>query len=204
MVKAGQYHVVYALPRSDEVYLPSDPVRVEVFGEETADVLRAWLTRASPTQRIRIAEGLLQLGDRSGIPVVMKLLEDPDGIYSSSPIYRFLWRHGGEEGERRLLAFLDRCEDQDAAWRIIECVQEAPRASLLLERLLGDRRETNQDFSGWCERPRVCDIAAQWLSGYTDGAMTFPREGTVAQRDAAVATVLKTLRETPRRFSVLK
>lgn len=204
MVKAGQYDVAYAMPRSDEVYLPSDPVRVEVFGEETADVLRVWLTRASPTQRIEIAERLLLLGDRAGVAVVLKLLDAPEGIHGPARIYRFLWKHGGVDAETRLLEVLSCCWNQASAQAIIEEVPRAPRAIALLERLLQDRRETWADISGWCERPRVCDITAGLLSGYTDGAMTFPDDGTVAQRDAAVATVLKTLRESPHRFSVLK
>jgi hypothetical protein len=204
MVKAGHYDVVHTVPGADEIYLPSEPVRIEVCGEESAGALRAWLHRASPTQRIEVAERLLGFGDRSGVTVVLRLLDSPEGLYSHSPLYRFLWKHGGEAGEKRLIARLHRCPNQDGAWRIIESVYRSPRAPVLLERLLRDRRETSRDISGWCERPRICDITASWLAGYTDGAMKFPRGGTAKERETAVTTVRNALREDPRRFSVLR
>lgn len=203
MVKAGAYEIGFALRRADDVYLPSDPVPIEVFGEEDAAALRAWLPRASPTQRIQIAERLFHLGDRSGVPLVLRLLEAPEGIHGPAPIYRFLWQYGCEEAEKRLLALVARSGNQASAEAFIEGVDRAPRAVAVLDRLLHDRRETFGDISGWCERPRICDITASWLVGYTAGAMTFPNAGTEAERDVAVAAVLKTLHESPQSFSVL-
>jgi hypothetical protein len=203
IVKAGSYDVVFTLPRADEVYLSSDPVRIEIQGEETLASLRAWLPRASPTERIRIAERLLALGDDRGVAVVLGLLDAPEGIHSHAPIYRFLWAHGGEEVERRLLESAAHAGNQASAGAILEEVHRSPRAIALLDRLLDDRRETWGDISGWCERPRICDITAAWLTGYAVDAMPFPHNGTASERDAAVASVRKTLREDPQRFSVL-
>jgi hypothetical protein len=210
MAEPGTYDVVFTLPAGDRPFAPqSDPVQVTVLpardaAEERA-ALRAWVTRASPSQRIRLAERLLALGDDSGVDEVLRLFghRAESGIVSYGPLYRFMWEHGGARGESAMLRELAQTTGQDPALRFIEDVPLSPRAVALLEGFLADGRETGRDIAGWCPRPRICDLTADWLSGYTDGKLVFPKSGSVAERDAAVANVLKALREKPTLFSVL-
>ena len=142
--------------------------------------------------------------DESSPHTVIHLLTSNTKMYSHYHVYEFLWAHGGERGEKLLLDRLNRQGRQDGIGRIIMNVYRSPRALDHLRTWLADRRETAKDFSGWCERPRVCDITAGWLMGYTKGAMKFPNGGTIEERDKAVAAVKKQLRDDPMRFEVLR
>lgn len=248
MMRPGRYdvmHIIQADPAEAhalgvegelDFYYQSDPVPVEVEAAPDAEAeheaLRAWLPRASASQCIRIADRLLALGDRSGVAEVLRRYKSPDCyIYGPGYFYRFLWQHGGAEGEKLLMAELNRgvrdgfapppgrkpsgtgvgeafvpagrVLSQGHAEAIIQCVFHSPRAVPLFEGFLQDKRETRNDFSGWCERPRICDVTASLLAGYTKGAMKFPQHGSVKERDAAVAEVLAVLRTDPTRFSPL-
>ena len=206
MARPGRYQVIYAVPGPDEWNYQSPPVEIEVVEpkDEAAELaaLRVWLTRAAPEQRVPIAERMIALGDDSGVAEVVRLMDLPR-FYGPASIYRFLWKYGGEKVEKRILARLGRAGIQDQALAIVEEIQLSPRAVPLLESLLADRRETGQSTSGWCERPRIADIVAAWLAGYTKD-VRFPKNGTVEERDAAVARVLAVLKEDPKHFSVLR
>ena len=114
-----------------------------------------------------------------------------------------MWKHAGERGERLLMDLLKRRIRQGGALGIIEEVYRSDRAIALLQIMLADRRETARDFSGWCERPRICDVTASWLCGYTDRTMTFPKAGSTQERDRAVAAVIAQLEKDPTLFEVL-
>ncbi|MHC4470020.1 MAG: hypothetical protein ACYS99_03560 [Planctomycetota bacterium] len=206
MAKPGRYQAVYALPGPDEWNYQSPPADVEVLAppDKAAELeaLRAWLTRAALEQRVEIAERMIGLGDDSGVAEVVRLLDAPR-FYGPSRIYRFLWKYGGKAVEKLLLERLARCGEQAAALTIIEEIHRSPRAVAMLEDLLADRRKTRASFSGWCDRPRICDIAAAWLAGYVQ-ELGFPVAGTEEERDATVGRVLRALRDDPTRFSVLR
>ena len=208
MGKPGVYDVVAVMGATSGVPNISNMARVTIqlpknLQEETA-ALKAWLPRAEPMQRIEIAGKLAERGDDSGVAAVMKLLQSKTRLYSNSPAYRLLWKHGGEQGEKLLMWRLEQVQDQQSVLRIMEDVGLSPRKLEYVTRWLADQRPTFRRVSGWCERPRVCDIAASWLMGYTNGAMRFPSNGTVFARDFAVAKVVAQLDENPAYFSVLK
>ena len=209
MAKPGEYDAVIVLGVISDRPVLSNAVRVSVRkpkdkNEETAALLK-WLTRAEPMQRIRIAERLLERGDRSGIDTVLAMLsgKSANKLYSASPAYAFVWKHAGERGEHLLMDLLKRQTRQSGALSIIEEVYRSDRAIALLQTMLADRRETARDFSGWCERPRICDVTASWLCGYTDHIMKFPKVGSTQERDRAVATVIVELEKDPAHFEVL-
>ena len=192
--------------RSDRSVL-SSPVSVTVRApadvmEETA-ALRAWLHAAAPQHQVRMAEQLVARGDRSGVGVVIGLLEANTPIYGTSAAYRFVWQHGGPHGERLLMERLKRVGNQASARSLIEPVHLSPRRTALLHRLLADERAVFSDISGWCDQPRICDITASWLCGYTNGARRFPKTGTQQARDRAVQVIRSALDDNPAQFSIL-
>ena len=92
---------------------------------------------------------------------------------------------------------------QDRAARMMESIHMAKnRVPLLLELLACDHR-TLRDISGWVDNPRICDISAAWLTGYTEGRMKFPENGSLEVRDEAVAAVRSALEKNPATFHVL-
>jgi hypothetical protein len=206
MARPGRYRAVYVLPGPDEWSFQSRLVDVEVAPPADAagelDALRAWLPRAAREQRVRIAERMIELGDDSGVTEIVRLLDGPEFV-SFSRVYNFLWRHGGIAAEDRLLERLARAEHQAPALTLVEGIYRSPRAIPMFEALLADRRETYRSFSGWCDRPRVCDIAAAWLAGHAK-ELRFPVGGTVEERSEAVARVRRALREDPTSFSVFR
>jgi len=203
----GVYDVVaHFVTKADRLVI-SNKVRISIrlpksLDDETA-ALRSWLPRAEPMERVRIAERLIERGDTRGVDVVIRLLTEQTKLYSHFSAYRFLWRHGGKRGEGLLLILLARQTRQDAAFRIMESVYRSARRLEHFHAWLADKRETARDFSGWCERPRICDITASWLCGYTEGAMKFPNGGSVEQRDRAVAAVITQIKKDPSRFEIL-
>lgn len=86
---------------------------------------------------------------------------------------------------------------------VMEGVASSPRRLEVLRAWLSDKRETFGDISGWCDRPRICDIAARWLCGYTKGAMTFPQAGSLEARDRMGAAVRAQLEQDPAHFTIL-
>jgi len=208
MGKPGVYDVVALLGATSGVPNLSNMARVTIrppknFEEETA-ALQAWLPRAEPMQRIKIAGRLAERGDESGVAVVIALMKSQTKLYSNSSAYRFLWRYGGEPGEQVLTRLLAKATNQESALRIMEEVSLSPRRLEHLHRWLADLRETRRFVSGWCDRPRICDVCASWLMGYTSGKMEFPRGGTVGERNAAVAKVIAQLNENAAYFTVLE
>ena len=188
----SKIHTVTILPPADEA--------------EQLRALRSWLDRAAPQHRSEIAIRLLAKGDARGRDVVLKSLSagkyaDPNAVTPS--IYRFLWKHGGKAGETALLERIAKQTKQDSAARTIELVYLSPNRVELLSKLLDDRHPTRRDISGWVERPRVCDITAAWLAGYTKGKLRFPQASTEQQRDAAVRRVREQLAQRPEFFFVL-
>ena len=63
---------------------------------------------------------------------------------------------------------------------------------------LANRKPTQRNYSGWCKEPRIADIAAAWMLGYTE--RRFPQAGDEKERDAAIAMVLAMLEKDPKVF----
>ncbi len=210
MARPGNYQLVYCLSISNALGSQSEFADIVVSAPkndaERKRNLRKWLTSATVGQRVQIAEQLLALGDDSGKTEILRML-NADGYskprYCDSEAFRFAWKHCGEEGLTAMMSLIRRQRNQDYALRMIENVYLSPERVELLKQLLACTHQTRRDISGWVDEPRVCDIAAAWLMGYTEGKMRFPRSGTEAQRDEAVAIVLKQLEQKPDFFHVL-
>ena len=93
---------------------------------------------------------------------------------------------------------------QDKVGRMLPGIRHSPRKVDLLLRLLANKQETMRDISGWVDSPRICDVTAGWLAGYTDGKMVFPESGTLLERDDAVKAVVQSLKADPNAFRVLR
>ena len=53
------------------------------------------------------------------------------------------------------------------------------------------------------EQPRICDITAALMMGYSEGKMKFPEAGSLDERNQAVDTVKVALKQTPEMFPIL-
>lgn len=212
MAQPGTYQLLYVLTLGGRVQcVHSNVVEVTVLpaanAAEKQRALKHWLHRASPGQRVDIASRLVAHGDNSAKREVLSLLRPRDHSqppYLSSNAYAFAWQHGGEEGEAAMLDLIRTQERQDRVLRMVEQLQKSPNRVAVLLELLNSRQETNRDIAGWVDRPRVCDIVASWLAGYTHYRIKFPRDGSEQQRDMVVEQVRRQLRERPEFFDVLK
>lgn len=212
MAEPGTYQLLYVLTLgAGDQRLHSNVVEVEVLPAATAAekqrALKHWLHRASTGQRVDIASRLVADGDNSAKREVLSLLRPRDHSqppYLSSNAYAFAWKHGGEEGEAAMLDLIRAQKRQDRVIRMVEQVQKSPNRVAVLLELLDSKQETYRDIAGWVDHPRVCDIVASWLAGYTHNRIKFPRDGSEQQRDTVVEQVRRQLRESPEFFDVLK
>lgn len=211
MADPGDYQMVFILcVERAKLECQSEVVEVKVHkpeseAEEVAG-LKAWLRRATKGQRIEIAKRLLKHGEECGTEEVLRLLkagEYSKENYCNSAAFRFAWRHGGEKGKKIMLKLILGEKNQEHVLRMIEDIYLSPRRLDLLEKLLKCKKLTYRGISGWVDKPRVCDITAAWLCGYTDGKLVFPKKGPPAKRDNVVKQVLARLRDEPPFFEVL-
>ncbi|MFH1226406.1 MAG: hypothetical protein V1701_00705 [Planctomycetota bacterium] len=205
MANPGTYQLLYS-PSVGPRVLGSQSDIAEVIvrqpknEREWKKSLKMWLSIATVGQRIDIAEQLLNLGDSSGIKEVLRLLaaeEYSKPHYCKDSAFRFAWQYGGKEGEIRMLTLIKYPKSQDCVLRMIESVYLSPNRIELLQDLLTCVNSTQVD------EPRVCDITAAWLIGYTDGKMEFPKNGTEIEKDSTIASVVKILKNNPTFFRVL-
>ena len=118
--------------------------------------------------------------------------------------YGFAWKHCGEDGINAMLRLIGVQERQWAVLNMIMCCSECPDVDRVLRTLLAEQRSVWRSAQGWCEKPRVCDITADWLCGYTDGRLRFPKMGSVLERDEAVERVRLVLVRDRNTFSNLR
>lgn len=211
MADPGTYQLVYSLslgPRKLGSQSEIEQVTVGKAGNETEEqeALKKWLSIATVGQRIKIAGQLLRFGDTSGTEEVLRLLEANEYSkrhYCNGAAFRFAWQHGGKKGEVVMLGLIERQTKQDRVLRMIEGIHLSSNRIQLLQELLSCAQPTGRDMSGWIDGPRICDVTAAWLMGYTNGRMEFPGEGSRRERDEAVASVKKVLKQNPSFFHVL-
>jgi hypothetical protein len=211
MANPGTYQLLYSLSVGPHI-LGSQSDIIEVFvrqpkdKQDLAESLKRWLNIATVGQRINIAEQLISMGDSSGIKEVLRLLDageySIESRYCNDNAFRFAWKYGGKDGETVMLSLIKREKAQSYVLRMVENVYLSPNRIELLQQLLKCVSPIHGSFSGWTG-PRVCDVAAAWLMGYTDGKMKFPENGTKIERDNAVASVVKILKDNPTFFRVL-
>lgn len=211
MADPGTYQLLYSLSVGLTKLRSQSEIEQVTVGKagnktEEQESLKKWLSIATVGQRIKIAGQLLRFGDTSGTEEVLRLLkanEYSKAHYCNGAAFRFAWQHGGKKGEAVMLALIKRQTKQDYALRMIETIHLSPNRLQLLQELLTSTKSTHRDISGWIDEPRICDITAAWLMGYTKGKMKFPRKGSRGERDQAVASVKKTLKQNPSFFHVL-
>ncbi|MCF7956319.1 MAG: hypothetical protein K9M75_10990 [Phycisphaerae bacterium] len=211
MAEPGIYQLLYCLSVSEpKLYCQSAITQVTVKKAENKNqehkALKKWLGMATFSQRIRIAERLLGFGDNSGTEEILRhLKENQDSkrqSYNGATI-RFVWRHGGQKGQEVMISLIKRQTRQDSVWGMLEGIEMSPNRIQLLQDLLACSKPTRRDIAGWVDEPRICDITARWLAGYTNERVKFPINGSLQGRGQAVGAVQKTLKDDPESFNVL-
>ena len=212
MAEPGTYQVAYHLPllpaadgRSLTCLSEYRTVKVLPPAEGEDANLSYWLTHGNLEQRVALAEQLYDLRQYHYDANLLSLLESGDlplKGHTDTAAFRYAWHLGGRQGSELMLKLIDGEKRQTVLANMIAGVPLAPNRLDILARLLGDVTETIGDVAGWCERPRVCDLTAAWLAGYTDGRLEFPRNAPPNDRDAAVGAVKATLKDAPAFFSV--
>jgi len=209
MLDPSTYQIVFCVPGEQGLrYYQSEILEITILppanDQEYLQALRTWFNRASPGQRIEIAEKLIEKGDHGAKQSIIQSLESGIWPYDGAPTaFRLAWKYGGEKGGWAMMRSIDKQSKQDNVLRMIEQVFHSPKRILFLKVLLDNRKSLKRDTAGSVAEPRVCDITASWLCGYTNYKMTFPRNGSVQERDTAIAKVAERLKEDPTYFSVL-
>lgn len=211
MAKPGRYDLNYAVCQGAHIRdCFSAFVPVEVVAAAGADrvaLLKSWLKKASLEQRIEIAYELVKLGDPT---VAAEFLEQvKSGIYHERgrfyrSAFEFAIQHCGEPGERVVMTVINGTKFQERAVDFMRFLFKSKNRLPLLAHLIECRAALENNLQGWVEHPRICDIASDLLMSKATPKMAFPRLGTEAERDAAVARVQRALQETPQMFSGLK
>lgn len=210
MAKPGTYQLIYTLSFGAGMLGSQSEVARVTVGKagnkaEEQQSLKKWLGIADVGQRIELAAELLRFNDTSGTEELLRLLEANEYSkehYCNGHAFRFAWQHGGSKGEAVMLELIERQTKQDYALRMIEGIYLTPNRLQLVDELLACAKPTYRDISGWVDRPRICDITAAWLMGYTNGSMKFPEGASEDQRDQAVASVKRVLKQNPSVFNV--
>lgn len=210
MAEPGEYQMVHILslgPR--DLSMQSEFVRVEILPADKRtryDAVRHWQPVASRDQSINLASELADLGDREGFDLFLQQLKSgrytPRG-FCYDRAYELAFQKGGEAGEEIMMELIGKQRGQDKVGRMLPGIRHSPRKVALLLRLLANKHETMRDISGWVDSPRICDITAGWLAGYTDGKMVFSESGSLIARDSVVAQIIQLLRANPTTFRVL-
>lgn len=210
MVAPGTYQLAYYLALEPGSASQSDVATIVVEPAKShraqKRVLVHWLTRASKDQRIEVATALDQRGDPRGVAEILRMLragEYSQARYCNEAAFRFAWQRGRARGRRAMVALIARQKNQWCATKMIEAVVVSPDRVAVLGLLLADRHAVARSTSGWVSKPRIADIAADWLVGYAGGKMTFPIAGSQAEREAAVANVARQLKSNPNYFTNL-
>jgi hypothetical protein len=211
MAEPGEYQVVHIVslgPR--ELSMQSEIAKLVVLpAEKNArhNALKRWQPVASRDQSIKLASELMDLGDREGFNLFLRQLEEgrytPRG-FCYDRAYELAFQKGGEAGETIMMEVIDKQRGQDKVGRMLSGIRHSPRKVDLLLRLLANKQETMRDISGWVDSPRICDITAGWLAGYTDGKRVFPESGSLLERHDAVKKVIEMLKADPTAFRVLR
>jgi hypothetical protein len=201
-VEPGEYDAVFYVSRIRDLYISSNFAKVKVVlpeGISRSECLKAWLAR-NTEQVVPITKELLTQGDRTGISVLLQEAENGNWIGGA----RLLWEYGGERAETALMRRIRESERQGHAAGMIEDIPRSMNRTSLLLSLLDEQQPTRRDIAGWVAMPRICDITASWLIGYSDGKLTFPQEGTLKERNQMVEQVRTLLKTRPNTFTVLQ
>ncbi len=206
MVKPGTYQLVYSLAAGNSLYSQSEFSQIAINKakdkEQEHEALKKWLYFAAASQCVEIAQDLLRFNDNSGTKEVIRLLEENEYTkdhFIYDPAFRFVWQNGKKEGESVMLALIKRQTKQEYAQRMIESTYLSSNHISLLEDLLDCTVFMNNSSN----KPRICDITAAWLMGYTQGKLKFPKEGSLEEKDMAVAYVRDILKKNPTFFTIL-
>ena len=78
------------------------------------------------------------------------------------------------------------------------------RRRSLSEDLLSCNYPVEMNLQDWTRHPRICDIVAAFLMRSTNGKVQFPINGSVSERDKAIAMVQRAIKEDPDFFPVLR
>lgn len=211
MAEPGKYDLSYVLtPGVRERNCVSESVPVAVVSAADADrvaVLRSWLKTAALEQRITIANELAEKGDQWAVDEFLAQLKT--GMYLGNGFfyhraYVFPFRHGGKAGEKLMMDLIERDKFQESATEFIRDVFVSKNRLRLLSDLLSSQHAVEMNVQDWVEHPRICDITADVLMQETGGKMQFPRKGSMAERDDAVARVRSALKADPQVFEGLK
>lgn len=210
MAEPGEYQMVHILslgPR--DLSVQSEFAKVEILPADKTtrhDAVRHWQPVASRDQSIKLASELADLDDREAFGLFLQQLNSgrytPRG-FCYDQAYELAFQKGGEAGEVVMMELIAKQRGQDKVGRMLPGIRHSPRKVDLLLRLLANKQETMRDISGWVDSPRICDIAASWLAGYTDGKMVFPESGSLIARDSMVAQIFQLVRANPTTFRVL-
>ncbi|MFO1436779.1 MAG: hypothetical protein U1F81_00570 [Verrucomicrobiaceae bacterium] len=211
MAEPGEYQLVHILsvgPRGSS--MQSEFARVEIFPADKwtrHDAVRHWQPVASRDQSINLASELADLGDRRAFDLFLGQLKNgrytPRG-FCYDRAYELALQKGGEAGEEIMMELIGKQRGQDKVGRMLPGIRHSPRKVDLLLGLLSNKQETMREISGWVDSPRICDVTAGWLTGYTEGKMVFPESGTLLERDDAVKAVVQSLKADPNAFRVLR
>lgn len=211
MAEPGKYDLSYALCRGvrlGDCFSESTPIEVVApkDGERVA-VLKSWLKTAALEQRIKIANELAAMGD--GWAVNEFLAQLRTGMYLGNGFfyreaYVFAFRHGGEEGEKLMMELIKHDKFQESAEEFIRFSFVSKNRLRLLTDLSSCQHAVEMNLQDWVEHPRICDITADVLMQQTRGKMQFPRKGSEAERNEAVASVQNALKTNPQIFSRLQ
>ncbi len=211
MAEPGRYDLNYVVCQGVRMrdcfsaFVPVDVVAAAGAGRVA--VLKSWLKKAALEQRIEIANELVKLGDPT---VAAEFLEQvKSGIYRANGFfyrsaYEFAIRHCAEPGERVVMTEIKWAKFQERAADFMPFLFKSKNRVPLFADLIACRAAMEYNLQDWVEHPRICDIAADLLMSQASPEMEFPRLGSEAERDAAVARVQRALQETPQMFSGLK
>ena len=210
MAEPGVYEAVHLLnlgPRG--LSMQSELTKIVILPADARirhAALRHWQPVASRDQSIKLASELADLEDLEAFALFLQQLQA--GRYSPigfcyDQAYELAFQKGGQAGEVIMMELIGKQRGQDKVGRMLPGVRYSPRKVDLLLRLLANNQETMRDFSGWVDSPRICDITAGWLAGYTDGKLVFPKSGDLSARDEAVTSIIRRIKVVPSLFGIL-
>jgi hypothetical protein len=211
LIPPGAYQIVLDIPLSGTDFSESEfvpvMVRAPVGEADTKAALKEWMTQAALEDKVEIAVKLLKLGDTGGRDEVLDLLQS--GAYTPHAGWGYGWsvlfafKYGGERGDRLALEVINAQKTGSSVESLIEGVEYSPRRLNVLETLLNDDKSVEPMNSDSTVRPRICDITAAWLAGYSNGRIKFPMDGTEHARDTAVESIKSLLKTDPLSLEVL-
>jgi len=211
LIPPGVYQLVFNLSLSGPDFSESElvpvVVRAPVDAADNKAALKKWMTQAALEDKVEVAVKLLKLSDASGRNEVLDLLQS--GAYTPHEGWSYGWsiafafKYGGERGDNLALAVINAQKMGSAVDNLVQGVEYSPRRLSVLAALLDDDKSVEPMDSNSPVRPRICDITAAWLAGYTNGKITVPMAGIEPARNAAVESVKSLLKTDPLSFEVL-